>query len=79
MSPQMEYHSVPGGCRHLRGRYRVQPTNKLPFPERRLVGYECEMGIEIGDDEELGKCQEPRVECWKPHGKHSQADVPEKS
>jgi len=67
MSPQMELHPVPEGCRHLRGRYRLQPSRKSPFPERRLVGYECELGREIADDGELEKCSDNRVECWKTH------------
>ena len=66
MSPQIEVHPVQDGCRHLRGRYRVQPSAKSPFPDRRLIGYECELGLDIADDEELEKCAEPRVECWKP-------------
>jgi len=73
MSPQMELHPVPDGCRHLRGRYKVQPSRKSPFPERRLIGFECELGQEIPSDEDLEKCSEPRVECWKTHTPPEQA------
>jgi hypothetical protein len=65
MSPHTEVHPIPGACRHLRGRYKAVPSRRSPFPERRLLGYECEKGLEIADDEELDKCSQPRVECWK--------------
>jgi hypothetical protein len=63
--PQTEVHPIQGACRHLRGRYKVQATHNSPFPDRRLVSYECELGLEINGDEDLEKCLEPRVECWK--------------
>jgi hypothetical protein len=62
---QTELHPVTGACRHLRGRYKITPSHKSPFPERRLINYECELGLEIASDEEIDKCSEPRVECWK--------------
>jgi hypothetical protein len=65
MSPQIELHPVTGACRHLRGRYKLQTSHKSPFPERRLISYECELGLDITGDEEVEKCSEPRVECWK--------------
>ena len=73
MSGQTELHPVPDGCVHLRGRYKMQPSRKSPFPERRLIRYECELGREIANDEELEKCAEPRVDCWKvPHAHHEE-------
>jgi len=74
MSPQIEVHPVPDGCRHLRGRYRLQRSHRSPFPERRLIAYECELGLDIADDEELEKCAEPRVECWKTHTAREPSD-----
>lgn len=65
--PQFEISPVQGGCRHMRGRYKLQTSHKSPFPEKRLVQYECEKGHEIDNssEEELTKCLDQKVGCWK--------------
>lgn len=65
--PQTEVSPVPNACRHMRARYKLQTSHKSPFPEKRLVRYECERGHEIDNtsEEELQKCFDQKVGCWK--------------
>lgn len=65
--PQTEVHPIQGACRHMRGRYKLQPSHKSPFPEKILVRYECELGHEIEDqsEEDMQKCVDQKVGCWK--------------
>jgi len=65
--PQFEITPIRDGCRHMRGRFKLQPSRKSPIPEKRLVQYECEQGHEIDStsEEELNKCMEQKVGCWK--------------
>ena len=65
--PQTELEPIQGGCRHMRGRYKLQPSRKSPFPEKRLQRYECEKGHEIDNssEEEIQKCLDQKVGCWK--------------
>jgi hypothetical protein len=64
---QTEVTPIKSACRHMRGRYRLQPSNKSPFPEKRLVCYECEQNHEIDNtsEEELQKCFDQKIGCWK--------------
>ncbi|HOK52967.1 MAG TPA: hypothetical protein PLZ21_12170 [Armatimonadota bacterium] len=63
--PQTEIQPVSEGCRHLRGRYKLLPSHRSPFPERRLIRYECELGHEITSDEDFEQCVGSKVECWR--------------
>ncbi len=65
--PQTEIEPVQGGCRHMRARYKLQTSHRSPFPERRFMRYECEQGIEIDSftEEELQKCLDQKIGCWK--------------
>ena len=65
--PQTEVHPIAGACRHMRGRYKLTTSHKSPFPEKRLLRYECERGHEIDNEseEELEKCSNQQVGCWK--------------
>ena len=65
--PQTEVHPISGACRHMRGRYKLTTSHKSPFPEKRLLRYECERGHEIDNEsqEELDKCFAQQVGCWK--------------
>jgi hypothetical protein len=65
--PQTEVHPIQGACQHMRGRYKLQPSHKSPFPEKRFVRYECERGHEIADqsDEDMEKCFAQQTGCWK--------------
>jgi hypothetical protein len=51
----------------MRGRYKLQASHQSPFPEKRLTRYECELGHEIDstNEEELQKCIDQKVGCWK--------------
>jgi len=65
--PQTELDPIQGACRHMRGRYKLQPSHRSPFPEKRFLRYECERGHEISDasEEDLEKCSNQKVGCWK--------------
>ena len=65
--PQTELEPIQGGCRHMRGRYKLQPSHKSPFPEKRFQRHECEKGHEIDNtsEEEIQKCLAQKVGCWK--------------
>lgn len=65
MGGQTEIKPVRGGCRYLRARYKIEHRGKSPFPERQLIRYECEQAKEIEPDEDLQKCMESHIECWK--------------
>lgn len=65
MPGQTEIRPIKGGCRHLRGRYKIQQRARSPFPELELIRYECEQKHEIESDEDVEKCIESRLECWK--------------
>lgn len=64
---QYELGPVPGGCRHMRGRYKLQTSHRSPFPEKRLVRYECGRGHEMDSEseEEIQKCLDQKIGCWK--------------
>ena len=64
---QTELHPIRDACRHMRGRYKLQTSHRSPFPEKRFVRYECERGHEIDNasEEELEKCFNQQVGCWK--------------
>lgn len=64
---QTELDPIQGACRHMRGRYRLQPSHRSPFPEKRFIRFECERGHDIADsgDEDLQRCFEQKVGCWK--------------
>jgi hypothetical protein len=64
---QTEVHPISGACRHMRGRYKLVTSHKSPFPEKRFVRYECERGHDLEDasEEDLTKCMEQQVGCWK--------------
>lgn len=65
--PQTEVSPIPNACRHLRGRYKLQTSHRSPFPEKRLICYECEQGREIdsSSEEEIDKCVSQKIGCWK--------------
>jgi hypothetical protein len=65
--PQTEVSPVSNACRHLRARYKLQTSHRSPFPEKRLVRYECEMSHEIdsSSEEEIDKCCAQKTGCWK--------------
>lgn len=65
--PQTEVSPIPNACRHLRGRFKLLTSHKSPFPEKRLTRYECELGHEIDNssEEEIQKCFDQKVGCWK--------------
>ena len=65
--PQTELDPIQGACRHMRGRYKLQPSHRSPFPEKRFMRYECEKGHEIDNEseEEVQKCMDQQVGCWK--------------
>ena len=65
--PQTELEPIQGGCRHMRGRYKLQPSHRSPFPEKRFQRYECEKGhtIDNESEEEIQKCLDQKVGCWK--------------
>ena len=65
MPGQTELHPIKGACKHLRGRYRLLPGRRGPFPERVLVRYECEQGRDIAGDEDVEKCMEAVISCWQ--------------
>lgn len=64
---QTELEPIQDGCIHLRGRYKLQPSRKSPFPEKRFIRYECDKGhtIDSSNEEEVQKCFAQRVGCWK--------------
>lgn len=64
---QTEIEPVRGACRHMRARYKLQTSHKSPFPEKRFSRWECERGHDIADsnEEDLQKCKEQVVGCWK--------------
>lgn len=64
---QTQLDPIKGACRHMRGRYKLQPSHKSPFPEKRFVRYECERGHDIAEasEEDLEKCLNQKVGCWK--------------
>jgi hypothetical protein len=65
--PQTEVTPIANACRHMRGFYKLQASHKSPFPEKRLVRYECEKGHEIdsSSEEEVQKCLDQKTGCWK--------------
>ncbi len=65
--PQTELEPVQGGCRHMRCRFKLQPSHKSPFPEKRFMRYECEQGHEIDNtsEEDVRKCLDQKIGCWK--------------
>jgi len=65
LAGQTELRPVRGGCRHLRARYKVEQRARSPFPELELLRYECEQGYEIESDEDVQKCMDSHLECWK--------------
>lgn len=76
--PQTEVHPIQGACRHMRGRYKLQPSHKSPFPEKRFIRYECERGHEIADqsDEDTQKCFAQQTGCWKEGDPNPAVDRP---
>ncbi|NLN78404.1 MAG: hypothetical protein GX141_05770 [Armatimonadetes bacterium] len=64
---QTDVQPVQGACQHMRGRFKLQPSRKSPFPEKRFLRYECERGHDIGDqsDEDMEKCFNQKTGCWK--------------
>ena len=65
MAGQTELRPVRGGCRHLRARYKVEQRGRSPFPDMELIRYECEHGQAVESDEDLQKCMDAYLECWK--------------
>lgn len=65
MAGQTELRPVRGACRHLRARYKVEQRKRSPFPELRLLRYECEQGLDVEPDENVEKCMESHIECWQ--------------
>lgn len=65
MAGQTELRPVRGGCRHLRARYKVEQRGRSPFPDMELIRYECEQGQAVESDEDLQKCMDAYLECWK--------------
>ena len=65
MAGQTELRPVRGGCRHLRARYRVEQRGRSHFPDMELLRYECEQGQAVETDEDLQKCMDTHLECWK--------------
>jgi hypothetical protein len=65
MSGQNEMRPVRGGCRHLRARYKTSRRGKSPFPELEFVRNECEQGQPVESDEDLQKCMESHLKCWR--------------
>lgn len=65
MAGQTELRPVRGGCRHLRARYKVEQRGRSPFPDMELIRYECEQGQTVESDEDLQKCMDAYLECWK--------------
>lgn len=65
--PRTELEPIKGACRHMRGRYKLQTSHKSPLPEKRFIRYECENGCEIdqSSEEEIQKCMDQSVSCWK--------------
>ena len=57
---------VQGACQHLRERSKLMPSHKSPFPEKRFVRYECEIGQDLADldEQQLEKCFCQKVGCW---------------
>lgn len=49
----------------MRARYKLERRARSPFPERELLRYECEQGHDLEADEDVAKCMESRIECWK--------------
>ena len=76
MPGQTELHPIKGACRHLRGRYSLQPGRKSPFPERKLIRYECEQGRDIASDEDIDKCMEAVITCWQ---EQAEKELPEEA
>lgn len=62
---QTELHPITPGCRHFRGRFKLQPSRKSPFPEQVFQRYECEQGHENNDAESAYKCGITMSGCWK--------------
>lgn len=64
---QTDIEPVSNGCRHMRARYKMQRSNKSPFPEKRLIRFECEKGYEINNSvqENLQKCLGQKMGCWR--------------
>jgi len=65
--PQTELEPIQGACRHMRGRFKLQPGRRSPLPERIFMRYECEKGHEIDNQsqEEVDKCMAQKMGCWK--------------
>ena len=49
----------------MRARYKVEQRKRSPFPELRLLRYECERGFDVEPDENVEKCMESHLECWQ--------------
>ena len=64
---QTEIDPVQGGCRHMRARNKLQPSHQSPLPEKRFMRYECEKGHDIDNtsEEEIQKCIDQKMGCWK--------------
>ncbi len=58
---------VKGACQHMRERCKMMPSRKSPFPEKRFMRYECELGHDISalGEEDLEKCFAQSLGCWK--------------
>lgn len=65
--PQTEIEPVRDGCRHMRARFKLQPSRRSPLPEKHFMRYECEQGHEISksSEEEISKCLGQKMGCWK--------------
>jgi len=65
--PQTEIEPVRDGCRHMRARFQLQPSRRSPLPEKYFMRYECERGHEISNssEEEITKCLNQKMGCWK--------------
>lgn len=72
MAGQSEVHPIKGACKHLRGRYRLHPSRRGPFPERELIRYECERARDITGEEDVDKCIAAVISCWQEQH-HSEA------
>ena len=49
----------------MRGRYKVEQRGRSAFPERELIRYECEQKHQIDTGDDVLKCLQTRIDCWK--------------
>lgn len=75
MAGQTELRPVRGGCRHLRARYKTETRGRSPFPDMELIRYECEQGLDLDQDEDIEKCMEAVISCWKKAEQPSSSDA----